>query len=128
LVEIRERVCRDGSQARIRQSTLPEAAIVFETVAERAATDHEEAVTAQLILLFAMLRALEQHDAIRARRTNPIELRAVVVDPCEHTVHHTVLSEIATPHPDLVPLRAQTQVHVPEIATVSDTEKAHAPT
>ena len=87
-----------------------------------------EEIAAQLILLLAVVRALEQHDAIAPRCANPIQLAAVVVHPREHPVHHAMLGEISAPHPDLVPLRTQPQVHVPEIATMSDTEKAHAST
>jgi hypothetical protein len=126
LLEITERMGARGLQASVCERLLAESPIVFEPIAKRTAADHGKPFAPELILLGTVLGRLEQDDTLRAALPDPVELAPPIVNVLDHPRHHVVFGVIAVPDAYFVPLGLQPQIHVSEIAAVTDTKKTHA--
>ncbi|MGZ8197755.1 MAG: hypothetical protein ACXWVP_05325 [Burkholderiales bacterium] len=123
--EIGETGAVRGSQTVALELVLPERAVAFQAIAERAAADDLVAFAPQAVLQLASGGGFENYYAFGPRVANPGQLRP----PVRGSIHHAAIDALRVGgfdvHANLVTGEPKPIVHVAQIALFADTKEPH---
>ena len=116
---------RRSAQSGIAERLLAEGAIVLQPLTDGASADHAESLAAQVLLLGAELRLLEDDQPVAS---DPAELLPPVLGPLDDGGHHPMALGVGDEDADLVPARDQAPIEIAEVVGLADSKDSHTTT